>query len=220
MIRKLVDLLFPPRCCFCKTLLADQETDLCHECRLTAPEYISEKRSVQNIAEWTSVWYYKGNVRTSIKRYKFWNARGYADFYGRMLALKLQTWEHTKQIDLITWTPISWLRRIQRGYDQSYLIAKVLCRELGTKPVSTMIRLRHSKPLSSLPGDSRRRDVIRNAYTCVNKRRFAGKNVLVIDDILTTGATASEVGRTLKAAGAAKVYFATVAVAPKEKHKK
>ena len=221
MFRRLINLLFPPKCHFCRCLLTKEETDLCHTCRREAPLFISEKMSFQYVAQWTALWYYKGKVRSCIRRFKFWNARGYADFFGRLLALKLQNEEYLPKIDIITCTPVSFFRRLRRGYDQTYLIAKVMCRELGTKPTRTLIRVKHAKPLASM-GTSRahRSAVIRGAYRAVNKRQFAGKNVLMIDDILTSGATAEETSKVLMLAGAKSVYFAVVAAVSQNKQPK
>ena len=185
MFRRLNDLLFPPKCHFCRCLLTKEETDLCHTCRREAPEFISEKMSFSYVAEWTAVWYYKRKVRGCIRRFKFWNARGYADFFGRMLAVKLQDTEFLQNIDIITWTPVSFFRRLHRGYDQTYLIVKALCRELGIKPTRTLIRIKHAKPLASVGTDRAHRSaVIRGAYRAVNKKQFAGKNILLVDDVL------------------------------------
>lgn len=220
MFRRLVDLLFPPKCCFCRCLLSENETDLCNTCRTNAPEFVGEKLSFSNVAEWTAVWYYKGKVRGCLHRYKFWNARGYADFFGRMLALKLQSWDGFQNVDVVSWMPVSFFRRLRRGYDQTYLIVKALCRELGLKPTRTLLRLKHAKPLSNAVAKKHIRSVlVRGAYTSVNKRRFAGKKVLLVDDILTTGATAEEAGKTLMLAGAEKVSFIAVAAVSQNKTK-
>lgn len=221
MFRKLIDLLFPPKCYFCRELLDKDETDLCHTCRREAPVFISEKMSLQYVAQWTAVWYYKGKVRGCIRRFKFWNARGCADFFGRLLAVKLQDWDCLQDIDVITWTPVSILRRLRRGYDQTYLIVKTLCRELGGKPTRTLIRIKHAKPLAGMAvSKAHRAAAIKGAYCAVNKRRFAGKNVLLVDDVLTTGATAEETAKTLAIAGAKNVYFAAIAAVNQNKQPK
>ena len=91
MLQRITQLLFPPKCILCRTLLQKHETDLCHACRTDAPEFTKAKIKLSFLAGWTAVWYYKDTVRQSLLRYKFYNARSYADVYGRFLAMKLQT---------------------------------------------------------------------------------------------------------------------------------
>ena len=99
-------LLFPPKCVLCKTILAEEETDLCKHCRETQEEYTGNKIKLSFLAQWTGLWYYKENVRLSILRYKFYGRRSYGESYGRLLAMKLQKegWDDT---DVLTWIPIS-----------------------------------------------------------------------------------------------------------------
>ena len=81
-------LLFPPKCTLCGKLLKE-ETDFCKKCRTEAPEFMGRKTQIEFLDSFTAVWYYEGNVRGSLLRYKFGRRRSYADAYGRMLAMKL-----------------------------------------------------------------------------------------------------------------------------------
>lgn len=210
-------LLFPPKCTLCRQLLTDQETDLCHHCRTHAPEFLHAKKQIPFIAHWTAIWYYKDTVRKSIHRFKFGNARRYADVYARHLVIKLQQTAIFDNFDLITWVPISWLRRIKRGYDQSELLAKAIGRELGTASKQTLRKIRHTAPQSGFSDASKRRANVLCAYRVIQREQIAGKRILLLDDVLTTGATASECAKTLLTAGAKEVFFASVAVASHDK---
>ena len=121
--------LFPPKCILCGGLLEDEETDLCRECRATAPEHPQGKLKLQFIDSAAVVWYYRGTVRKSLHRFKFRNARHLAEPFGRMLAMKVLS--AGIEADMVTWVPISPLRKLRRGYDQDELLAKVVARELG-----------------------------------------------------------------------------------------
>ena len=99
----LLRLLFPPKCHFCRKVLTYRETDLCHSCREHAPEFTRAKRNFQLVAHWTAVWYYKGDVAKSIRRFKFYNARSYAKFYARAIAMKLKEDPFEQEIDVLTW---------------------------------------------------------------------------------------------------------------------
>lgn len=212
-----VRFLFPPKCTFCRQLLVGDETDLCHHCRENAPEISYIKSKIQFVAQWTAVWYYKDDVRKSIHRFKFGNARRYAPVYARHLALKLQQTDIPGSFDLVSWVPISWQRRIKRGYDQSELLARALCRELNAPCVQVLRRVRHTPPQSRLKHAPQRRANVLGAYKVVHPEQLVGKRILLLDDVVTTGATASECAKTLLIAGAKEVCFAAVAAASHDK---
>ncbi len=210
-------LLFPPKCVLCRNLLSKEETDLCHHCRIHAPEISNAKRNIPFIAQWTAIWYYKDDVRKSIHRFKFGKAQRYAGAYARQLALKLQQTDYLNKCDLITWVPISFRRRLKRGYDQSAVLAKELGIALDMECVHTLKKIRHTAPQSGLKDAAMRRANILGAYRVLDRQLVAGKRILLLDDVLTTGATASECAKTLLTAGAKEVYFAAVAAASYDK---
>ncbi len=212
MLQRLLTLLFPPRCVLCKNFLSKEETDFCHHCRQNAPEVQKTKLKLSFLAGWTAVWYYKDTVRGSILRYKFYGRRQYAPVYGRSLAMKLQKegWDH---FDTLTFAPIAPLRRLTRGYDQVELLAKAVGKELGIMPCRTLRKIRNTPPQSRLGDAARRRANVLGAYVAVSSENIRNKRILLLDDVITTGATASECARVLLTAGAKEVYCAALAVA-------
>ena len=113
--------------------------------------------------------------------------------------------------DILTWVPVSPQRRWKRGYDQVELIARAVGRELDMTPVSALKKIRHNRPQSGITGAEKRKANVLGAYRAVCPEKIAGKRVLLLDDILTTGATMSEAARILKTAGAKEVHGAAVA---------
>lgn len=216
MLSWILHLLFPPRCTLCRDFLASNETDFCHRCRLDAPEFIKSKRNIPFVAQWTAIWYYKDDVRGSIHRFKFRNARRYAEPYGRMLASRILR-DRLDEVDLISWVPVSQLRRFLRGYDQGQLLAVALGNELHRAPQQVLYKKRHTKPQSSISGAPQRRANILGAYRICCPEQIRGKRILLLDDVVTTGSTASECAKTLMTAGAKEVYFAAVAAAHQDK---
>ena len=210
----IMHLLFPPRCVLCGQVLQKQETDLCRNCRTDAPEYPDSKRRVQFLDSFTAVWYYESSVRRSLLRFKFYGARSYASCYGKLLAMKLHR-AHPEGFDVLTWVPVSRLRRFRRGYDQVELIARSVGRELGMAPVPVLHKIRHNRPQSGIQDDARRRANVLGAYRLKDPLLVQGKRVLLLDDILTTGATVGECARMLRTAGAKEVHCAAVAAARK-----
>ena len=209
-------LLFPPKCVLCGKILAGDQLDLCRECRQDAPECTTKGIKPAFAESSLSLWHYEGLVRRSLLRYKFYGKRHYALSYGRLLAMKLQR-EREDGFDLITWVPISRWRRLRRGYDQVELLAKGVCAELGTEPVQCLKKIRHNRAQSRIVGQAHRRANVLGVYDVVEPERFQGKRILLLDDIITTGATVGECARVLLTAGAKEVHCAAMAAANHDK---
>lgn len=209
-------LLFPPKCVLCGKLLEREETDLCHECRTDRPLYPRPSGGKEFIDRWTAVWYYDTVVRRSLLRYKFHGARHYASCYGRMLAMKL-TEEDLTDFDLLTWIPVSAKRLRKRGYDQAQLLAQAVGAELGREPTPTLRKKWDNPPQSGISGPAQRRANVLGIYQVLDPERVRGKNILLLDDILTTSATASECARMLLTAGAERVTLGAVAAGGRKK---
>lgn len=216
LYHKILQLLYPPKCVLCRKLLEPQETDLCTQCRADTPEVSGTKGKFPYLAKWTALWYYEGSVRGSILRYKFRGSRSYCKSYGRMLAMKLL--QEDMEFDILSWVPISSRRKWRRGYDQVALIAQAAAKELNVSPTPTLRKIRHNKPQSSQKDAAARRANVLGAYRVIDPEAIAGKRILLLDDILTTGATLSECARALLTAGAKEVNCATVAVASHQRH--
>ena len=210
----LMELLFPPKCVLCRKLLKNGEIDLCGACRADAPEYPGKKINIRFLDSFAAVWYYEGNVRSSLLRYKFCNARSYSVSYGRILAMKLLR-EYPEGFDILTWVPVSRLRKLRRGYDQVELLAKAVGTELGLSPVPTLKKIRNNRPQSRMKDPAARKANVLGAYRVLETADVKGNRVLLLDDILTTGATAGECARMLRMAGAKEVHCAAVAAARK-----
>ena len=113
--------------------------------------------------------------------------------------------------DLITWVPLADQRRRERGYDQAFLLASAAALELGEVAVETLRKGRNTEAQSGLDDDAARRANVLGAYTAVDAELVEGKRVLLIDDVITTGATISECARILRTVGAREVVCATLA---------
>lgn len=213
---KIIDLfwqlLFPPKCLLCRRLLSKYELDLCRSCRADGPDCIPGRKKLPFIDSWVAVWYYEGNARSSLLRYKFRGARGYAKGYGRLLAMKLLE-AHPEGFDLLTWVPISRRRKLQRGYDQVELLAAAVGQELGLTPVPLLRKIRHNPPQSGIVGQAQRRANVLGVYQAENTQSVINQRILILDDIITTGATVSECARVLLTAGAKEVHCGAVAIA-------
>lgn len=215
MIRHLAEWLFPRKCILCRSFLSKEETDLCTKCRTDQPEYPYGRKKVPHVADLTAVWRYSGEVRSSLQRYKFGNARHYAPAYGRLMAMRIL--RDLPQADIVTWVPVSARRLRVRGYDQVQLLAEAVSPELGIPAEKLLNKFRDNQANSGLKTAEERRANVLGVYRAVGQEHFRGKRVLLLDDIITTGATASECARVLLTAGAEEVIFAAVAAATSSK---
>ncbi len=207
----MLDLLFPPRCVFCHGLLRKGEAEICASCVGSLPR---TRGGAPKKGDFFSVCvaplYYEKNVRESLLRYKFHGADAYAKTYGRLLADCIRE-ELAEPYDLISWVPLSRKRLRERGYDQAKLLALAAAGTLGEQAICTLEKTRDVQKQSTLNSPEKRRANVSGVYRVPDPERIAGKRILLIDDIVTTGATLSECARTLLEAGAARVLCAAVA---------
>lgn len=217
----LLDLLFPPRCVFCKGILKRGESGLCAHCQSELPWIVGQaaEQKLEFISCCVSPLWYQGEIRESIHRYKFSDRNGYAKTYGRLVA-QCVTDHLSGRYDLITWVPLSSQSLKKRGYDQAMLLAMAVALELGDVAVETLRKARNTDAQSSLKEDAARRANVLGAYEVVDPIIVKGKRILLIDDVVTTGSTLSECARVLHTYGAVDVVCATLTRARGEKSNK
>jgi ComF family protein len=117
-------------------------------------------------------------------------------------------------VDAVVPVPLHGARLRARGFNQSGLLAQVVGRELGIPGVDALVRLRATQPQSTLLFHERRRNV---RETFAARERIGGKRILLVDDVLSTGFTASECAARLYGAGAAEVHVLVAALAVLER---
>ena len=214
----LLDLLFPPRCPFCRRLLTERHALLCPDCQRTLPwlEGDSARRTGEFFGVCVSPLAYRGPVREAVHRYKFSGSRSYARPFGQLMAQCVRD-QLDGRFDCVTWAPLSARRLRQRGYDQARLLAESACRLWDTTPVPLLCKTVHNPAQSGLRESAARRANVLGVYAPAAPERTAGKRILLVDDICTTGATLMECARVLREAGAEDVICAAVALTPLEK---
>lgn len=207
----LLDLFYPPKCVFCRKLLAGRETDLCTKCKTSLPLMLSSVKRGEFFDCCWAAYPYEDPIAASIRRFKFQGMEHYAPAYGRQLAMFLL--RNQVEFDLLTWVPISRRRRKQRGYDQSQLLAEATAQALGVACVRTLEKVVDNSPQSLQTSMEARQGNVRGAYRVCDPAAVAGKRVLLIDDVITTGATLGECSAMLRISGAVRVEAATLAAA-------
>lgn len=153
---------------------------------------------------------YEGVLRDLIHLYKYGRvqtlARPLADF-------AMSAFPRDERFDAIVPVPLHWRRRWQRGFNQSELLARAVARRTGIPVLSALLRVRSTSVQAGL-SNTRRRQNVANAFRV--RRRLAGnglrgRRILLIDDVMTTGSTATACAMALKRGGAARVGLLTVA---------
>jgi len=119
-----------------------------------------------------------------------------------------------QDVDVVVPVPLHWLRRIRRRFNQSGDLAEAVGKRFGLSLRAGV--LRRVRPTRSQVGltATQREDNVRGAFRVLRPQEVRERRVLLVDDVLTTGATCSECARTLRRAGAKRVYVAALARAP------
>lgn len=209
-----LDLLFPVKCPFCRSILARSGDILCPDCQKTLPWLLGREaeRKVDFTSGCLSPLGYRDRVPEAVHRYKFRGVRQYGTPFGALLVQCAQ--DHLTTLpDAVTWAPLSRQRLRERGYDQARLLAQRVGEGLSLPVVPTLVKTRHSGPQSDLKESAARRANALNAYDLLPGAEVEGKRLLLVDDVVTSGATLSECARILTMAGAKEVWCLTLAQA-------
>ena len=209
LLEALVNLFFPPKCPFCGKVL--DTPDICPACEKDLP-WTAEAEGLRQGAgglRCAAPLWYEGLAREGLLRFKFQGASAGAEALGGLVA-QCAAEQFSGEFDTVTWVPVSQKRLRQRGYDQARLLAESACRRWDTKPVALLRKVADNPAQSGLTEAAARRANVLGVYEALPQA--AGKRVLLIDDICTTGATLAECIRVLKEGGAESVVCASVAL--------
>jgi ComF family protein len=197
----------PEYCCarcrapFLNALPLD-EHGLCALCRLGATAY-------------DQCWSYglhDGRLRELIHLFKYSYMRPLAAVLAQWLAL---AYPRMERFDALVPMPLHWWKRVQRGFNQSELLARELSRRTGV-PVLRAARRRRATAAQAGLTHAQRRDNVRGAFDVPRPAAVRGLALLLIDDVLTTGSTVNACAGALKRAGAARVSVLTLARAGRQ----
>lgn len=213
LFTKILDIFFPKRCVFCGCKLdTNYKICLCIDCRETAFINNIEPRQFEKkfFEKIVCCMDYKDYARKCFLKYKFGNVRYYKDTYANMIYFKIKNDLDFQNADMITCVPLSKERYNERGYNQSALISEKAAMLLNKPHFDDMIiKIKNTKPFSALSAKERRK-LIKGSYIFNENYDIKGKNIILIDDIYTSGSTINECSKILKMYGANAVYCATV----------
>ena len=222
----LLDALFPPRCPCCGDV--GENDSPCDKCRKPLnSERIYVKtcdrcgnslkdcdcgRYVHLFSVISGVYWNKGMARNAVYGIKFHNRYDAALYFGRQVALSFKQKFPDVTVDAVCAVPMS--RKSKRDYNHAELIAKSVAKSMDLPYIKkSLLKIKDTEPQHSLKAELRPQNV-KGAYKAL--RRFDGKNVLLVDDVKTTGSTLSECAKQLRLAGANEVYSAVALITTKD----
>lgn len=208
----LLDLIFPPKCPFCGGLLERYEQGMCDRCQPVLPWTDGENDPVEFCDVSLSPLRYQGSAREAMHRFKFLRGQEHGDLFGTLMAQCLHD-RLEEPVDAVVWVPLSRKSLRRRGYDQAGLLARRVAEEMELPLLSALEKVRDTSVQSSVKGDAARRANVTGAYRVRDGIELNGKRVVLVDDVVTSGATLSECALCLRLAGAECVYALTFAKA-------
>ena len=203
--RKLLSLVALPYCPRCGATVGPNipvREDGCWACPTTLPRWSRVVRLGP----------YAGPLRTIIRELKFHRRETMRRPLGKLLGQAVATACDNEPPDVVLPVPMHWRRRLLRGYDHAGVLARAVARELDLPVGDDLLRIRHTPPQTSL-SRTKRLENVRGAFGLRSGEALAGANVLLVDDVTTTGATANEAARTLLRGQANRVVLGVIAKA-------
>ncbi len=193
----------PPFCSLCGDPVAGavDHDFICYTCSATRPHFDGARSAVR----------YDGVAGEALRQLKYEKALWLVPDLARLMYNCLMGEYPDQEYDLIVPVPLFHVRRREREFNQSAVLAAGLSRLLGCKSVPrTLRRIRPTATQTNLTA-SQRLSNVNNAFQSRREKRLAGKRVLLVDDVMTTGATVNACAKALKQGGATSVYVLTAA---------
>lgn len=222
----LIDLIYPKRCyvcgsdskeSICSTCVSSFyfiDSPVCQKCGKPTTIEVDECRECRDksihFSTARSTAFYEGNLREAIHKFKYDNGKSLGDVFAKLSYKILKEEKKFFNIDMVTYVPLGRKKELERGYNQSKLIAESISSLISKPCVSILVRVRETEDQNKLDMEKRHTNV-KNVFLVSKKINIKRKRILLIDDVYTTGATVNECSKMLKAAGAEEVRVLTIA---------
>lgn len=212
ILSQALDLIFPPLCGFCGKI---DTKYICKDCIKIINIISLNKQEIYNdkyFKKHLYVFKYEDIIREKILKFKFENEAYLHRFFAEAVLNNKENIKFIEEFDYLIPVPIHKMRKKQRGYNQSELIAKAICQEIKSIKFQTNIikKDKNIAPQSTL-NQKQRLENIKDVYKVINKEKIENKKILILDDIYTTGSTANECSRILINSGAKEIGVITIA---------
>ena len=208
---KLATLVFPERCPYCGCLI-EAERIACPSCaEILRQKHIPLSSGVSGY-RCVASFVYSGKVRRMIIRMKFRDRTQYIPQIAKITAADIIAVFNGISFDCITYVPMHPKDKKKRGYNQSELLAKALSKELSVPCLDTLEKVKKTKKQHTLTYSQRRKN-LSGAFKVTQDADISGKSILIVDDIITSGATLSTCCKALNRAKPKMICCATIASA-------
>ena len=208
----LIYIVYPPVCPKCGEI-ADEYGELCEECAKNIFHVSAEENLPENISGVMRITKYRDGTRELLLRLKFENDLTVLPAIHKILAEvsdRNEIQNFLARVDVAVYVPIHQSRMKERGYNQVELIFSDWLKAQNLTAGNFLVRVKSTPHLFKF-GSAERREILSKAFKLAEGADVRGKNILIVDDIYTTGATVSECARVLLGAGAAKVFVMALA---------
>lgn len=209
----------PLLCGACCDDLRSIEGDACPQCARPLPAGMANGAATCPVCRRTRFRFertfalgaYSGLLREAVLRMKRLHNEHVTLALGGLLARILTAWPDHSTVDLVTPVPMHWTRRLLRGVNNPEILVEGLRQTLGIRVAGHLLSNRRKTRKQGMLPPRERRSNVHGAYAVSAGYDIKGSHVLVVDDVMTTGATGDEVARVLRRAGVARVSIAVVA---------
>ena len=225
-LSRLLDLISPRLCTVCGQRLAVSEEALCSKCNLHLPRTGFASAPYENLMAKTfwgripierasALFYYEPHSETAniVYQLKYKDHPEIGETMGRMMARELQLTGFFDGIDAIVPVPLARKRQRQRGYNQSEEIASGVSQITGLPIYNKVVRRNIYEGSQTQKGRWERNENVENVFELADGSSIRGKHLLVIDDVVTTGATVTACGRELAKAGSVRLSVLSIGFA-------
>lgn len=206
------DLLFPPKCMFCGDII--KRNQICEKCKSHIqylkinPETFVPSRNFKNIDKCISFYYYDGIVRKAVIFAKFKSCRRMLNDFFKYTDFDFKQFFEQNNIDYLISMPYHKSKLTDHIYDLPQEIVKIIAKRYDIKSDKIIVKIRKTKNQHNLKREERKTN-LKDAFKVT--KDIKGKNIVIFDDVVSTGGSLEEAAKTLKKAGAAKVFAITFA---------
>lgn len=206
-VNSLADIFYTVKCPYCRRVI-DKNQCACEDCAKAFPD-ISIKKFASGGYKCISPLRYNGAYASAVKRFKFHNQGVYARQFAMLICKTIQREYGSEKFDIITCVPMHKNALKIRKYNQAELLARRCSEILEIPYADTLEKVKENKPQHNIKGAERAKNV-KGVYRVISKELIKDKNILIIDDIITTGNTLGECARMLEKAECRSISCATI----------
>jgi ComF family protein len=218
-------LIYPRLCQACNKALIDQEECICSFCRFELPftNLYKERENPLSKIFWgrvdietaTALFYFQkgGKIQSLVHGFKYKGKTATGEYFGRILGAQLKAYPLWEPIDVIVPVPLHKKKQNLRGYNQSEVFGRGISQTFN-RPliINNLVRITRTDT-QTRKSRFRRWENVESVFHVNNPEFFRGKNILLIDDVVTTGSTLEACAQKLKEIRGTKVWISTIAMA-------